>query len=571
MNNKSIGQFLLPGAFLLLILGGCSDGGDSATGAAAPSLPLLTGVFTKDVPSTAGSSSSGLLTADNSYAHWQLMYLPGEIQATGNISAISVQYNSDMAVDVSCPNLTIRLGHNDLADLTTTFASNIETGKGGMLTVLSDATVTFPAGTAGSIHPIWLTTPFAYNGVDNLVVEIERSSACSATVNDRIREVPYQGTAWSFTSGSLSASTATSVSNIRLVFAGGDDRLVFAGADSSSWPFANTAESGSERPRVQNLYLASEINGSGPITGIAFQTSETTVAGTYTYSVKLGHSALTALTTNYADNYAGTAVTVANGVAFTVSAHLAAGEWIWIPIPQGAFTYNGTDNLIVEVETSAGDAPLYLRTANSTARRLAVNNVDGMASSGTIEDVAYHIALRFNGGTMDVNPLDITASDALPFWNNAGARQWLYLAQELGTKGVISKLACRNNYTTSTAQSFNYTIVMSHHADSALVTTRAANLPVPVTVFAGTINMPAGVQAGDYFEIPLTSSFAYNGKDNLVIDISGTGTGSGFACGIDNTSMLYANRRAWDDGAGPNAVTMNVITGLPVMRFTISR
>jgi hypothetical protein len=181
-----------------------------------------------------------------------------------------------------------------------------------------------------------------------------------------------------------------------------------------------------------------------------------------------------------------------------------------------------------------------------------------------------HAKFRFNGGTMDVNPISPFGGDSFPFLSDSGMRQWLYLASELGTSGKITGIACRdwNGGGASSAQTYTYKIVMSHLTATTLDATRSTNLPSPVTVFNGPIGMPAGLLAGDYFTIPLSRSFSYNGRDNLVIDISGTGTANSFGC-VVSTDPAYAGRRGYS--SGPDDTTMTVSQGLPVMRFSISK
>src|SRR5712692_6034916 len=307
-----------------------------------------------------------------------------------------------MSAAVTCPNVTIKLSHSNLVNLTSTFANNLSTGQGGQTTVLANGSVSFPAGAAGSWHTIAWSTPFHYNGVDNLIVEFMRAAACTGVVRDDVVTTwPYTAVVYAFSNTDAAGSTGTWAADARLVFAGGDDKIDLGGASSNPWPFADTAF---DRPRIQNLYLASEINGSGPITGIAFQLNTISGAGSYTYTLKLGHSTLTALTTTFASNYSGPPTTVANAVTFSIPANIPAGTWVWVPIPDGVFTYNGTDNLIVEVATSSGSANTNLRTKAIAGRRVWADESGGAVTDGAVDDAAYHIALRFNGATVDVLP-----------------------------------------------------------------------------------------------------------------------------------------------------------------------
>ena len=100
--------------------------------------------------------------------------------------------------------------------------------------------------------------------------------------------------------------------------------------------------------------------------------------------------------------------------------------------------------------------------------------------------------------------------------------------------------------------------------------TFATNLASPVTVFSGTFDL-AAVTQGDWVEIPLTTPFAYNGRDNLVLQISGSGgTADGFGCASDNTAgsaTLYTGRRLF--GATSAATTGSVGNTMIDTRFTL--
>jgi hypothetical protein len=82
-----------------------------------------------------------------------------------------------------------------------------------------------------------------------------------------------------------------------------------------------------------------------------------TTANDYVVTVRLGHTTLSALAGSFAANFnSGAPVTVASGLSFKVPAGIPVGHPIWIPL-SGVFNYNGTDNLIVDIEVSGARAP----------------------------------------------------------------------------------------------------------------------------------------------------------------------------------------------------------------------
>ena len=182
--------------------------------------------------------------------------------------------------------------------------------------------------------------------------------------------------------------------NMQFLFSGGDDAVEYGGAGSSDLPFGSLH-------RTQMLYLASEINGAGPITGIALQTSATTTTGSYTYTLKLGHTTLSELTTSFAANYnAGMPSTLVSSGSFTIPAGVPAGEYIWIPFP-GTFTYNGQDNLIVDIDVSSGTVLNAMRFTEGVGAGRMLGGATG--SDGTTMWTGtsmLNTKFRFNGGPL---------------------------------------------------------------------------------------------------------------------------------------------------------------------------
>ncbi len=523
---------------LIIIASGGGGGGGLTLGPTS----LATGTFIKDVePGTDDGNNSFPFDAVSASQRLHQLYLANEINGSGFITKIGFRYDQDLVAAVTCSNTTIRLGHTRVVALTIPFANNVETGDGSLETVINNGTIRIPAGSAGTYFEITLDASFYYNGVDNLVIEFVRNAACTGTVFIDVTTAVFARQANAEPIGATG-----SVSNIlrftKFTFAGGDNEQNFGGVASSnnSFPFD------SETPRAQFLYLASEIDGSGPITGLAFQKNQLSAVETYTATIMMGHSTLATLGTDFAANYSDTPVTVANAVTFDISTGIPAGGWVWVPLPDGTFSYNGSDNLIVDVTTSAATGVTFMVSATIAGRR--VQNTDHTATSGTVDSAILHAKLRFNGGTMDVHTIGGLGglSDAFPFNSTNGKRQYLYHVTELGTKGAITKLACRAQLNNVAVTGFAYTVVMSHTNETRLGTDYAANLPSPLTVFNGTFDVPAAL-AGDWLEIPLSTPFNYNGADNLVVEIAGTGGSGGFgapACNLDGANATSYPRRS---------------------------
>jgi hypothetical protein len=405
------------------------------------------------------------------------------------------------------------MGQTDSTALTSTFADNVEQGRGSLKTVKSGAMTIL---TANPGETLWITLdePFLYNGVDNLIVEFLLTEACDGDVNLHATESVYENVSlhnWSttITGGGL----YNNYLNTKFYFEGGDNTLHYGGSTGNNWPFS------SELPRIQNLIVSDDIDGSGPITGIAFQLQQPSSEETYTYSLRMGHTTLAALGTNYDDNYnVGSPVTLASNATFTVPAGIPAGEWFWVPLPDSLFPYNGSDNLIVEVEVTAGSGDINLMITSLDAGIRAIG-YSGSEVAEIIDTTAYHIKLRFNGGPIDVIT-DGGGSYAVPVASNFEfIEQILYDNTAMGTGGKITELAFRLDSDANAVDHSNVHVVLGHTTLSSLGgTSFSANITSDLTeAYSDTISIPAGPKAGDWITIPLTTPFTYDPTKNLVV------------------------------------------------------
>jgi hypothetical protein len=543
----------------LALAAACGGGGGG--GAGGGPTPLATGTFAKTVDWGASYEFHSPFLASS--ANTQLLYLANDIKGSGRLQSITfTAFNTETIT--TCPSLVVKAGHSLLSALTTTFASNLNSGS--TQTVFSGP-LTIPATASGATYTLTFSQPFDYNGVDNLILQFDQSAGCNqlfelkAISGASVLARALMTVSFGSDTGSLYAASPDAI----FTFAGGDNRVSYPSVEGDFAPLDTTRDYN----HVQMLHMKSTIAGAGPITGIALVlSSERFAASQYTVNVKLAHTTASALTATFADNYTkGAPTTVASNATFRVPV-APSGTTVWLPIT-GAFDYNGVDNLIVDIEVlSATGDNTPVRKDSVTVPNSRVYGAVG-AATGVLDSGSYFTVFRFNGGKVDVTTIAATAGDNFPFNSTSGMRQLLYLATELGTSGSINEIECRNYGSAgiSSGGRNTYKIVMSHLSAATLSTNRAANVPSPVTVVDGAVMMHAGLIAGDYFSIPLTTAFSYNGTDNLVIDISGTGMASGFACAL-SLDALYTGRRSL---GAPTDATVGLETGLPTMRFSISK
>jgi hypothetical protein len=540
---KRISAGVVPGLLILSILAACGKshvgGGGDSGGGSSPA----TGIVTRTVDLGTALTANAIPFWNVTYTRAQYLYTPAEIRGSGRITALR-QRRSSSNGSASCPQLSVRVGHTNLAALTTTFASNFETGQGSLVTVVNNANFTIPAGAAGEWIDLPLQVPFDYNGVDNLVVEFERLAACSPLVLVDTQAAANMRVTTS-TDGATTGTVDSSRNMMRFVFTGGETKIDFGGVNGNVFPFNDNSIL---TPRIQSLYLASEINGSGPVTGVAFQLNTLSVGGTYTYTLKLGHSTLSTLGSSFAGNYSDSPRIAANAVTFAVPANIPAGEWVWVPIPDSAFTYNGTDNLLVEIVPSTGSANTAFRVATIVGRRLFVTGAGSeTAATGGVSDVAYHLMLRFNGGPVSVlTPGGAASSQA--FSIVADGLLNLYRAQELGTAGLITSVGCRMASAASNEAGYsNYRVIIGHSNVASLGATSASDFVGQTVALSGTAFVPAGLVTGDWIELPLTTPFAYDGKSNLAVwmgTAAAPGAAGAHSCRLSSSAARYPGQIA---------------------------
>jgi len=507
--------FALLGIVSLLL--SCGGGGGSGG-----TQPLATDGFTKTVE--LGAAVPWSAPFFTSAQHQQSLYLASDVKGSGYINSISLKLGAD-EVESICTGVTISMGHTTLGALTTTFAANVEQGAGSLETVLT-GTVTIPAGLNGDYFTLILDQPFLYNGVDNLVVEFLVTS-CSSAVELAAESGTANRALHDTSLGDLTGFLYPNTLHTNFNFAGGDNFIdsptgVLSG---TLYPFNINATIGR---KVQLLYPAADISGSGPITGIGFPVGELTTDQTYTVNIKLGHSVLTELVSGaFADSYSDTPVTVATNLTFNVPAGVPVDEVVWLPV-NGTFNYNGTDNLILEVETTDNSL-----ASNYTAWRIrhstGANNIltgDVGSATGTTVDRYYFTKFRFNGGTMDAGLGAInTSSQVFDNTIDGGEIQSLYLASELGTSKTINNISVRLQSNSYAASHSSYTLKMGHTAKNTLLIADSytSNMDENATVFSGSFDIPDGLLAGDWVTIPLSTSFAYDSTKNLAVLFSTNG------------------------------------------------
>jgi len=552
-------------ALALSACGGSSGGGGGGGGGGG----LGAGGFIKTVEFLGTTSSWTQLFNTTTEKRYQLLYRSADIHGSGKISSISLKMNTAVATAFSCGTVTVKMGHTNLATLSTTYANNVETGQGTYEVVFNNGTVNIPTGAIGDYFTINLQTPFEYNGVDNLVMEINRVNACTGSVSVNSNDdtvTPYNAVNWNGTDhAAVTGAVNVEAINIKFNFAGGENKTIAADRAGNNGLTMTPQNNG----RAQFLILASDINGSGPVTGIQFSSFSALVAPlSGTYKVTLSHvdPATTALVDTFATNVGTGATVVADGMTVTVPAGVT--DW-WLPLT-GYFSYNGTSNLLIDVEATGVAGATTLAYQNSGTCRLKWN-IDPMAALGNQGACPRSIepTLRFHGGKMNVLTDEASSSYIIPLGTGQFVVQELYESTQLGTGGTITSVGFRLG---ADSNPFNHTdvhLVLGHTTLGQLGgASLMANIESDRTnAFTGTISIPAGLKAGDWVEVPV--SFNYNPAKNLVVQWDKPAYATGNTTYGNSTSARYTNHtmgnladRTSDVGANPGDFIIDLSLGL---------
>ncbi len=506
-------------AALAALLAACSSG---SGGKPNERVPQATGTFTRTYTSAANFSLVQPFWGSQDSKD-QFLYTAEQVGGSGRMTAIRFHVAGTLAAAVTCRNMSFRLGHTSLHafQVGSRFAENVDSSS--LLPVL-EATVTIPAGSERVEIPF--TTPFEYDRVSNLVVEVEAGAACTPA------SVPVRsGYVASTRAHSLALTDPSTppeyrekaqwcdgwLPSMQFVFSGGETLAAPGGAiDANAPPFTSKAPL-----RTQHLVLRDDIDGSGPVTGIAFSPgSDVAIASTYEVTVKMGHTSLAQLGTRFDDNYvppdASNVATVAKDLTFTIPEGTPAGGWFWVPLT-GSFEYNGRDNLVVEIQTQAGTADTSLRHSQRAGAYL---RGAGLPATGTELTTPFLMKLRFNGA-----PITFTGSEGLdPGWGalggGTGMVQALYDSSLLGTGGTIESVGIRVADPTPTPVSVqNVSIFMgsTHKTELSTSDTYSSNMDGQTLVYRGSLSIPAGLARGDWVTIPLQTPYVWDPGKNLTV------------------------------------------------------
>ena len=265
--------------------------------------------------------------------------------------------------------------------------------------------------------------------------------------------------------------------------------------------------------------------------------SPTANDGSYTWSISSSQSESDYYQVKIVDYYDSGVYDLSDDY-FTVEESTTAS--ITITSPNGGENWEqGTSHSITWSSSDAGSyVIIYLYKNNvsySTISSFTPN--DGSytwsISSSQSESDYYQVKIvdYYDSGVYDLSDDYFTIEESTPYYVEIGTgsynwgypfytyyhdarTQILYLSSEISTSGTIDKIAF---YVTSIPGQtmFNFTVRMKHTGFSSYASTSFDNSGY-TTCLSDTI----AISSTGWVEIPLTTSFSYNGSSNLIVDVS---------------------------------------------------
>ncbi|HEX9626833.1 MAG TPA: hypothetical protein VGA00_07860 [Acidiferrobacterales bacterium] len=350
------------------------------------------GTFNKHVMLSAEPGSWGLpFTPLADGCRMQMLVRAADIQGAGPIQALTL-YLGEPTASVVCERLQLRLAHSTLAALGTDLAANLAAATAQ--TVLATARHVLPAGARGDTLRFEFDRPYHYNGVDNLVIDLD-AGPCSRPVSILAASArPAYPAAVIATRGEGGLPPCTDLPRLSLRFGGGVSTLSRERNPVSEFvPFNDF----SQLRHVQVMYPAEEVNGAGRITGIALRVAQDSrLEQRFRFNLCIGHSRRDELSDVLAANFdTGPAVMLADDAWLRVPENLAAGEYLWLPLHDGSFVYNGVDNLLLDIEVAEASGTLRWSAHLAGGRRRRAFGLPGAATTEHLDSGAYDLRLAF--------------------------------------------------------------------------------------------------------------------------------------------------------------------------------
>ena len=324
--------------------------------------------------------------------------------------------------------------------------------------------------------------------------------------------------------------------------------------------------------RLQSIYTASEIGTSGEIAGMMLDLQSSPGQTIHNFTIRMQHTSLSVLS-----------VLDPNGWTIVYRGDVPASPTGWRMFKfTKTFEYNDVNNLMIDVS--------YNDTEASSNGLCSYTTVTGKRSACAYSDNAYDDPLYWKGTLSPTVRFFTRVPNVKLFFESASAYvasagsgtasidyplhsssedarlQSIYLAGEIGAAGTIKGIAIDVNSAAGQILN-NFTVRMKH---TTLQQTTAFEPNDWTTVYEA--NLPI-LSTGRQF-IMFSSSFDYDGNDNLMVDFSfnnssSSTSGSCAASTIDASRSVYAYSNStsgdplnWSGTTSPEVYTSAKILNL---------
>jgi hypothetical protein len=233
------------------------------------------------------------------------------------------------------------------------------------------------------------------------------------------------------------------------------------------------------------------------------------------------------------------------------------GEY-WEPGTSHSITWSSSDAgsyvIIYLYKNDVSYSTIVSPTANDGSYTWSISSSQSESDYYQVKIVDY-----YDSGVYDLSDDYFTIEESTPYYVEIGTgsynwgypfytyyhdarTQILYLSSEISTSGTIDKIAF---YVTSIPGQtmFNFTVRMKHTSSSSYASSSFNN-----SSYTTCLSTTKTISSTGWVEIPLTTSFSYNGSSNLIVDVSFDNTSySNFGNVWSFTSSNYRSIRHFSD------------------------
>ncbi|MBT7300437.1 MAG: hypothetical protein HN849_13030, partial [Victivallales bacterium] len=533
------------------------------------------------------------LGVDNRQQRTQVLVFSSELGGATTINSLAL--NVHLAPGRTLEDWTIRVKHT--AKTTYTGGGAFE-ATGWTNVYRQDTTVT---GTGWQTFTF--TTPFAYDGGSNILVDLSHNNSATASYGEcriGLATSPYRvlhttatglqpdPQTWSSTVGPpASAFPYLPLLRLGLGAAGGGETEIDIGTDNGfhNVPFYT----GFRQSRMQVLVLASEMSGAGSINSLALNVYVQPGGTLQNWTIRMMHTART--------NYnAGGAFDAAGWTTVHPSSDVTVAGTGWQTFTfTTPFAYDGTSNILVDF--SRNNAGISTDGCCRTALSDDPIRLIGAVGDGTQPDpLTWTTGIGTAAAGLQVFPImrlgvgpvggggtetEVAIGTGTYAWNypmytyyHDSRTQSIYLASEIGTSGQITALSL-NVQTIPGQVMANWTIRMKHTALTAY-TASTFDSSGWTTVYQ--TSEPRGATGWRTFTF--TTPFDYDDSSNLMVDFSHNNTGyttqgkcyatapggNRSVIGCSDSSASYPDPLAW---SGTSPGIRSVDTYVPNIKLAI--